>query len=149
MSFDVTAEPFVKSPNDAKPRRGRGFTGGELKDAGLTIKEARDMGVLVDVRRKTNHPENVEILKNYVKEMEELVEALLAEEEKAKPDISDAISELSSLKAVRKADAEALAAAGIITLEDLAYCEIDKVAKKSGIDDERLTAMVKAALNKV
>ncbi len=147
MSFDVTAEPFVKSPNDAKPRRGRGFTSGELKDAGLSIKEARDMGLLVDVRRKTNHPENVEILKNYVKEMEQLVEAILAEEE-AKPTISDAIAELSSLKVVKKADAEALAAAGITTLEDLAYCEIDKVAKKSGIDEERLTAMVKAALKK-
>ncbi|MFW9921499.1 MAG: ribosomal protein L13e, partial [Candidatus Thorarchaeota archaeon] len=135
MSFDVTAEPFVKSPNDAKPRRGRGFTSGELKESGLTIKEARDMGLLVDVRRKTLHPENVEILKTYIKEMEELVEALIAEEE-TKPSISDAITELSSLKIIKKADAEALAAAGISSLEDLAYCEIDKVAKKSGIDEE-------------
>ncbi|MFW9978394.1 MAG: ribosomal protein L13e [Candidatus Thorarchaeota archaeon] len=148
MSFDVTAEPFVKSPNDAKPRRGRGFTSGELKESGLTIKEARDMGLLVDVRRKTLHPENVEILKTYIKEMEELVEALIAEEE-TKPSISDAITELSSLKIIKKADAEALAAAGISSLEDLAYCEIDKVAKKSGIDEDRLMAMVKAALNKV
>ncbi len=148
MSFDVTAEPFVKSPNDAKPRRGRGFTKGELQEAGLSIKEARDMGLIVDVRRKTLHAENVEILKTYIKEMEEFVEALLAEEEE-KPSVSKAITELSSLKTIKKADAEALAAAGITSLEDLAYCEIDKVAKKSGIDEERLMAMVKAALNKV
>ncbi len=81
MSFDIAVEPVVKSPDDAKFRRGRGFTKGELADAGLTIKEARDMGLIVDLRRKTMHPQNVEILKNYVKEMEEVVEALLAEEE--------------------------------------------------------------------
>ncbi|MBN2229345.1 MAG: ribosomal protein L13e, partial [Candidatus Thorarchaeota archaeon] len=55
MSFDIIAESFVKSPNDAKPRRGRGFTKGELKEAGLSIKEARDMGLMFDSRRKTLH----------------------------------------------------------------------------------------------
>ncbi len=50
---------------------------------------------------------------------------------------------------MKKADAEALVAAGITTLEDLAYCDIDKISNKSGIDADRLTAMVKAALNKV
>lgn len=148
MSFDVIAEPFVKSPKDAKPRRGRGFTKSELNEAELSVKEARDMGLIVDLRRKSTHPENVEILKNFIKEMEELVEAIMAEEE-AKPEAPDAVAELSSLRQVKKADAQALVEAGITSLEDLAYCEIDKVAKKSGIEEDRLTAMVKAALNKV
>ena len=39
--------------------------------------------------------------------------------------------------------------AGIKTFEDLAYCDITKVVKKTGIDEERITAMVKAALKKV
>lgn len=149
MSFDISAESFVKSPEDAKPRRGRGFTIGELKEAGLTVKEARDMGLIVDVRRRSLHSENVEILKAYTKEMEEFVEALLAEEEAKPAAEEEVVSDLATLKALKKGEAELLIAAGIKTIEDLAYCEIDKVAKKADISEDRLMALVKAALKKV
>ncbi|MFW9907113.1 MAG: ribosomal protein L13e [Candidatus Thorarchaeota archaeon] len=154
MSFDIRAEPFVKSPDGAKPRKGRGFTKEELKAVEITVSDARNMGLIVDTRRRTVHEENVEILKRYLKEMEELVEAILAEEKAAPkapkaPEASDAIATLSSLKAVTKSEAETLVAAGIKTFEDLAYCEIQKVANKTGISDDRLTEMVTAALKKV
>ena len=106
------------------------------------------MGVLVDLRRKTTHPENVKALKQYMKDLEELV-AKLAEEVVPVRGADDAVKELSSLRAVKVAEGKLLADAGILSFSDLAYCDISKVAKKTGIDEERITAMVKAALKKV
>ncbi|MHA2140986.1 MAG: ribosomal protein L13e [Candidatus Thorarchaeota archaeon] len=152
MSYDIAAEPRVKSPGKAQPRRGRGFSIDETKQAGLTIIEARSMGLIIDVRRKTTHEENVEILKQYIKDLDNLV-AELTKTEVAKPKRpkkdDKAAAELSSLRAVKKAEAEQLVTAGIKSLSDLAYCDIDKVAKKTGIDEDRITAMVKAALKKI
>ena len=148
MGIDINIEPSVKSPKDLRAKRGRGFAKGEIQAADLTVKDARDMGLMVDLRRKSHHEENVEALKQYVIDMEAFVEALMAEEGK-KPDVSDAVGVLSALRAVKKDEAELLVNAGIKSIEDLAYCEIDKVAKKTGIADDRLTVMVKAALNKV
>ncbi len=148
MSFDIIAEPVVKSPKDGKPRRGRGFTRKELENAGLTVEDARNMGLIVDLRRRTTYEQNVEILKEYIQDMEDIVSALAAEETST-VDVSLAIDELSSLKAVSVENAKLLVEAGILSVSDLAYCEIDKVANKTGIDEEKLTKMVKAALNKV
>jgi hypothetical protein len=153
MSFDIITEPVVKSPKDARPRRGRGFSLTETKEAGLDVKEAREMGLIIDNRRRTTHPENIEILKQYIKDFEKLAIEVLQEPKKkpAKPKVSSekAIAELSSLRAVKKAEAESLFAAGVKSLSDLAYCDIAKTAKKTGIDEERVTLMVKAALKKV
>jgi hypothetical protein len=148
MSFDVIAEPMVRAPKTAKPRTGRGFSTEELSQAELTIKDARQIGLMVDIRRKTAYPENVEALKQYLKDLEEIVAALEAEAAPA-VDRAAVISDLSSLRAVKKEEAKLLADAGVLSIEDLAYCEIDKVAKKTGIDESRLTTMVKAALKKV
>lgn len=56
--------PLVLSASrDRKKRIGRGFSLGELKEAGVSILEARRKGILIDRRRKTVHPWNVEALK--------------------------------------------------------------------------------------
>ncbi|UCE09847.1 MAG: ribosomal protein L13e [Candidatus Thorarchaeota archaeon] len=147
MSYDSFSDPSVKSPRDGQPRIGRGFSRAEIQAAGLTVKEARRMGVIVDLRRKTSHPENAEALTEFSKTIQEVAASVSVEVPfKA---IEDAVAELSSLRAVNKAEAQLLVDAGIKTLEDLAYMEISKVAKKSGIDEDRLTEMVKAALKKV
>jgi hypothetical protein len=152
MSFEISTEPRVKSPGKAVVRRGRGFSIDETKKAGLAIEEARRMGLIIDVRRKTTHEENVEALKQYIKDLDDLVAEMtkteVAEPKRTKKD-DKAVKELSSLRAVKKDEAEELVAAGIRSLSDLAYCEIDKVAKKTGIDEDRITSMVKAALKKV
>jgi hypothetical protein len=152
MSFEIAAEPRVKSPSKAVPRRGRGFSIDETKKAGLAIEEARRMGLIIDVRRKTTHEENIEALKQYIKDLDDLV-AEITKTEVAKPKRTKkddkAVEELAKLRAVKKAEAEKLVEAGIKSLSDLAYCEIDKVAKKTGIDEDRITAMVKAALKKI
>jgi large subunit ribosomal protein L13e len=51
-----------------KQRMGRGFSRDELKDAGTNPKEALRLGLLVDLRRKTKHEENVKTLKTFLKE---------------------------------------------------------------------------------
>ena len=149
MSFDIIAEPTVKCPKDAKPRRGRGFSREETSQASLTIDDARKMGLIIDIRRKTVYPENIEALKQYTKDLQEIVAALAKEEVAVASKADDAVAKLSSLRAVKASEAPLLADAGIKSFSDLAYCDIPKVAKKTGIDEERITAMVKAALKKV
>jgi ribosomal protein L13E len=50
---------------DGKQRKGKGFSSGELKKAGLGKTEARKIGLPVDQRRATAHDENVEVIKAY------------------------------------------------------------------------------------
>ena len=149
MSYDIIAEPTVRSPRDGRPKRGRGFSSEETTQAGLTIEEARRMGLIVDLRRKTVHPENVDALKQYMKDLDELVKSLADEVKPAKAKVAEPADDLGSLRAVKKDEVPLLVKAGIKTFEDLAYCDITKVAKKTGIDEDRITAMVKAALKKV
>jgi len=149
MSFEIIAEPKVKSPKSSEPRRGRGFSREETSQAGLTIDDARKMGLIVDLRRKSMYPENVEALKQYMKDLEEIIAALAKEEGIVASSSDDAVAELTSLKAVKASEAPLLFEAGIKSISDLAYCDITKVAKKTGIDEDRITAMVKAALKKV
>ena len=149
MSLDIIAEPTVKCPKSAEPRRGRGFSREETSQASLTIDDARKMGLIIDIRRKTVYPENIEALKQYMKDLEEIVAALAEEEGVAASSADDAIAELSALRAVKVSEAPLLVDAGIKSLSDLAYCDIPKIAKKTGIDEGRITSMVKAALKKV
>ncbi|MBS7625737.1 ribosomal protein L13e [Candidatus Bathyarchaeota archaeon] len=43
---------------------GRGFSIPEISDVGLSTSMARELGIMVDHRRKTKHYENVEQLKD-------------------------------------------------------------------------------------
>lgn len=52
-----------------KKRIGRGYSIGELREAGIDIKMARKLGIYVDKRRKTIYKENVENLKKYLEEI--------------------------------------------------------------------------------
>jgi hypothetical protein len=151
MSFEIIAEPTVKCPKSSQPRRGRGFSREETSQAGLTIDDARKMGLIVDLRRKSVYPENIEALKQYMKDLEEIIAALAKDEVvvASAKSTDDAVAELTKLRAVKASEAPLLFDAGIKSISDLAYCDIAKVAKKTGIDEDRVTAMVKAALKKV
>jgi len=68
---------WVKVPNLIKQggietgwRVGRGFSAGELKEAGLTIKKARKLGLPIDRRRRSIHEYNVNRLKEILKKSE-------------------------------------------------------------------------------
>lgn len=58
----MTAKPTVFKKG-GKQRLGRGFSREELKKAGLSVREALKLGLLVDLRRRTAYEENVEIVK--------------------------------------------------------------------------------------
>jgi len=62
-------KPIVKSPGKRIFRIGRGFSLGELADAGLTIDEAKRLGIAVDRRRKSVRKENIEALKTYIESL--------------------------------------------------------------------------------
>lgn len=64
-------EPLVYKPGTGslKTRRGRGFSIGELKEAGIDLNLAKKLGIYVDKRRKSVHRENVEALKKYLEEV--------------------------------------------------------------------------------
>ena len=47
-------------------RKGRGFSVGELKEARISLEEARRLRIYIDQRRKTVHKENVEVLNDMV-----------------------------------------------------------------------------------
>ncbi len=58
-------------PIDPGTRKGRGFSLGELREAGLTPEKAKKLGIYVDKRRKSVHPWNVEALRDYLKKLGE------------------------------------------------------------------------------
>ncbi len=57
------AEVLTSTRRDKRKRFGRGFSLGELKEAGISLRESKKLGIYVDKRRKTVHPWNVELLK--------------------------------------------------------------------------------------
>lgn len=67
--------PLVKTPLLKKhggvpskaEREGRGFSEAEIKAVGLTVREARLLGIYVDERRKSLHEENVRKLTEWLK----------------------------------------------------------------------------------
>ena len=62
-------EPVVTSGDRA--RDGNGFSAEELKAAEISPGEAVKLGVPYDSRRRTSHEENVEALREYLKEARE------------------------------------------------------------------------------
>jgi len=52
-----------------RTRIGRGFSRGELREGGVDVKRAHKLGMPVDLRRKTKHEENVEILKQHLRSL--------------------------------------------------------------------------------
>ena len=76
-------------------RTGRGFSAGEIAALGLTVREARLLGVHVDTRRKTIHDENIGILRDWLIKLKEHLESggeppkpAMAMHMEAKPDPS-------------------------------------------------------------
>lgn len=67
-----TPKPLVKVPSrlstisSTKWKVGRGFSIGELKEVGLTVEQARLLGLPVDERRDSAWPHNVETLKKWL-----------------------------------------------------------------------------------
>ncbi|MGC9118575.1 MAG: ribosomal protein L13e [Thermoproteus sp.] len=65
-------KPLVKEPATISSggvvrwKVGRGFSVGEVEQAGLTVEQARLLGLYVDTRRKSIHEVNVQALKEWL-----------------------------------------------------------------------------------
>lgn len=69
-------KPLVKSPKIIKKRGiatqfrvGRGYSISEIKEAGLTLKLAKQLNIPIDVRRRSTHKVNVDNLKKIVEQI--------------------------------------------------------------------------------
>ncbi|MEM4311587.1 MAG: ribosomal protein L13e [Nitrososphaerales archaeon] len=58
--------PIILSRNARKKRVGKGFSIAELKEASLSITEAKRLKLRIDKRRETLYKENVKALKAYL-----------------------------------------------------------------------------------
>ncbi|NOZ59783.1 MAG: hypothetical protein GXO66_09475 [Euryarchaeota archaeon] len=113
--------PVVRKP-DGK-RRGRGFSLAELREAGLTPVQARKLGIAVDRRRKSLHPENVDTLRK-----------IAAEQPAAeKAERKEKVVKLEEIKGVGPKKARQLSEAGVKTANDLLRADLREVSEKSGI----------------
>lgn len=62
--MEERVEAVIHAPSRrTRLRRGRGFSTGEIRKAGLILHEAKRLRIPIDKRRRTIHPQNVERLK--------------------------------------------------------------------------------------
>lgn len=59
-------KPIITKPN-GKQKRGKGFSINELEAAGVSKQQAKQAKLPVDLRRKSQHDENVQSIKAHVK----------------------------------------------------------------------------------
>jgi large subunit ribosomal protein L13e len=59
-------KPTVSKQN-GKKKKGKGFSPNELKAAGISKQQAQQAGLPVDMRRKSEHEENVAAIKAHTK----------------------------------------------------------------------------------
>jgi len=52
-----------------RTKEGRGFSRGELGEAGISVKRALKLDIPVDLKRRTKHEENVTRLKQYLQSL--------------------------------------------------------------------------------
>ena len=76
-------KPFITCQT-GKRRLGKGFSPDEIKEAGITVQEARKIGMPVDFKRKTSHEENIETLKAQVEKAPTKKPAAAKKEKKPK-----------------------------------------------------------------
>jgi large subunit ribosomal protein L13e len=126
--------PVVKKADGN--RKGRGFSLKELQEAGITLTQAKKLGIAVDRRRKSLHKENVEELKRI---------AAQKPAPKKKEKKAEKVVKLEEIKGVGPKKAEQLAKAGIRTANDLLKADLKDVSEKSGISIKVLEKLAKEA----
>ncbi|MCL4430545.1 MAG: ribosomal protein L13e [Chloroflexi bacterium] len=60
-------KPTITKQNGKQSAGKKGFSPNELKEAGITKQQAKQLGIRVDVKRKSTHQANVDCIKAHVK----------------------------------------------------------------------------------
>lgn len=117
MHLDIHA--FVK--RGRKSSKGRGFSRTELKEVGLSVKQALVLGIPIDPKRSTQHSENVETLKTHLTLDVATAEVALA---------------LIAVKGIGQKKSEQLKAAGIDSVTKLAESEPKQITEAVGASEK-------------
>lgn len=146
----MAIRPEVRSPQTGHKRLGRGFTPKELREAGLTMADARWMAIPIDRRRSTHYPENVALLKEYANRLRKLgapakrkKKVEVAEPEAARR--APAKTDLTELRGVSKKMAETLVAAGFPNIRALAYASPRRLARRAEIKQSKAEKLIDEA----
>jgi len=62
----MSLQPLVK--RKSTKRIGKGFSKGELRQSGLSFRDALKRGIPIDMRRRSKHDQNVKALTEYIKQ---------------------------------------------------------------------------------
>jgi len=134
--------PIVKSPSWKHVlRKGRGFSIGEIKAAGMDISAATKLGIPIDKRRRTIYEENIETLKKYYEQFKNEIEKTSFPKVDKK-----LIEELTKIPGVNLHIARILAKkASILSVEDLINSDVEELSKKTGYSKSRIRRWISAA----
>jgi len=136
--------PIVKSPSWKHwLRKGKGFSIGEIKAAGINTDMAAKLGIPIDKRRKTVHEKNVENLKKYYQQFKnEIEKSSLPKVDKK------VIEELTKVPGVNIHIARILAKkASILSIKDLVNSDVEELSKRTGYSKSRIRRWITAAEN--
>ena len=125
-------EVYAVVHRQGKSRKGKGFSRGELKEVGLSLKQALKLGIQIDPRRSTKHGENVKTLKTYLSKEEPPPETLVG---------------LTEVKGIIQKRFEQLKAIGIDSIEKLAESDPKEIAEKLGVSEKTSSRWIENAKN--
>jgi predicted flap endonuclease-1-like 5' DNA nuclease len=127
-----------------KSIRGKGFSREELKEKGLSFKQALNMGIPIDIRRSTKHDKNVETLKTYLS-IDTTKTYSEGRKQKAEATTPEATLDLAKVKGIGQKLSEKLMKAGIKDVNELAASSPEKIAKTIGVSEERASIFIENA----
>jgi predicted flap endonuclease-1-like 5' DNA nuclease len=138
----MTIQAIVKRKR--KSTKGKGFSREELKEKGLSFKQALNMRIPIDVRRSTKHDENVETLKTYLS-IDATKTLPEGRKQKAEATTPEATLDLAKVKGIGQKLSEKLMKAGIKDVNELAASSPEKIAKTIGVSEERASIFIENA----
>jgi predicted flap endonuclease-1-like 5' DNA nuclease len=113
-----------------KSSKGRGFSRKELKEVGLSVKQALVLGIPIDPKRSTQHRENVETLKTH----------LIADAATTAVALS-----LIEIKGIGQKKSEQLNAAGFDSITKLAESEPKQIMDAVGASEKTAARWIEDA----
>ncbi len=128
--FNLVEDMYAVVKKGRKTRKGRGFSSYELKEAGLSIQKALELGIPIDPKRSTRYDENVDALKAY-----RIVEVMPR---------ARAV-DLREVKGIGPKRAEQLKAAGFDSVQKLAESAPQHVAEAVGASVNRAANWIESA----
>jgi ribosomal protein L13E len=122
---------------------GKGFSREELKEIGLSLKQALKLKIPVDVRRSTKHKENVNGLKKYLEINLEKVISKGKKEKKVKS--SKIVLELDKVRGIGPKLSKKLKKIGVQDANTLSISSSVKIGKALGFSEEKASIFIKNA----